>query len=92
MYNLADMNVIEIGAFEAKNKLAGLLDRVAHGQRVIITRRGRPVALLTDPADLAPRAEDLSPAETLKKMDAIRRRGRPPGCSLKDLVNEGRRI
>jgi prevent-host-death family protein len=36
----------EIGAFEAKNKLAWLLDRVEKGEEIIITRHGRPVARL----------------------------------------------
>ena len=34
----------EIGAFEAKNKLSWLLDRVEQGEEIIITRHGRPVA------------------------------------------------
>lgn len=37
---------MEIGAFEAKNKLGMLLDRVEHGEEIIITRHGRPVARL----------------------------------------------
>jgi prevent-host-death family protein len=36
----------EIGAFEAKNKLSALLDRVEQGEEIIITRHGRPVARL----------------------------------------------
>jgi prevent-host-death family protein len=36
----------EIGAFEAKNKLAELLDRVEHGEEIVITRRGKRVAKL----------------------------------------------
>lgn len=36
----------EIGAFEAKNKLSWLLDRVEQGEEIIITRYGRPVARL----------------------------------------------
>jgi len=36
----------EIGAFEAKNKLGTLLDWVEHGEEVLITRRGKPVARL----------------------------------------------
>jgi prevent-host-death family protein len=36
----------EIGAFEAKNKLSWLLDRVEQGEEIIITRHGRPVAKL----------------------------------------------
>jgi prevent-host-death family protein len=36
----------EIGAFEAKNKLSELLDRVERGEQIVITRRGKPVAVL----------------------------------------------
>ena len=36
----------EIGAFEAKNTLSALLDRVARGEEFVITKRGRPVARL----------------------------------------------
>jgi prevent-host-death family protein len=38
--------LLEIGAFEAKNKLSALLDRVEMGEVIIITRHGRPVAKL----------------------------------------------
>jgi prevent-host-death family protein len=37
---------VEIGAFEAKNKLGMLLDRVEHGEEIIITRHGKAVARL----------------------------------------------
>ena len=36
----------EIGVFEAKNKLSGLLDRVERGEEITITRHGRAVARL----------------------------------------------
>lgn len=36
----------EIGAFEAKNTLGALLDRVEHGEEIVITRDGKPVARL----------------------------------------------
>lgn len=36
----------EIGAFEAKNKLAYLLDLAEKGEEIIITRHGRQVARL----------------------------------------------
>ena len=36
----------EIGAFEAKNTLGTLLDRVERGEEIIITRHGKPVARL----------------------------------------------
>jgi prevent-host-death family protein len=36
----------EVGAFEAKNTLSALLDRVERGEEIVITRHGRPVARL----------------------------------------------
>ncbi len=35
-----------VGAYEAKTSLAKLLDEVSEGQELIITRHGRPVAVL----------------------------------------------
>ncbi len=40
----------EIGAFEAKNKLGALLDRVEQGEEIVITRRGKAVARLVPAA------------------------------------------
>jgi prevent-host-death family protein len=36
----------EIGAFEAKNTLGSLLDRVERGEEIVITRHGKAVARL----------------------------------------------
>ena len=57
----------EIGAFEAKTHLSALLESVQSGERITITKRGRPVAQLvpinqdstSDRADLALRIERL---------------------------------
>jgi prevent-host-death family protein len=38
--------MIEVGAFEAKNTLGALLDRVERGEEIVITRHGKPVARL----------------------------------------------
>jgi prevent-host-death family protein len=35
-----------VGAFEAKNSLGTLLDRVEQGEEIVITRHGKPVARL----------------------------------------------
>lgn len=37
---------MEIGAFEAKNKLSSLLERAERGEEIVITRRGKPIARL----------------------------------------------
>lgn len=36
----------QVGAFEAKNTLGSLLDRVERGEEIVITRHGKPVARL----------------------------------------------
>ncbi len=36
----------EVGAFEAKNHLGALLDRVEQGEEIVITRHGKPIARL----------------------------------------------
>jgi prevent-host-death family protein len=36
----------EVGAFEAKNTLGSLLDRVERGEEIVITRHGKAVARL----------------------------------------------
>ena len=43
----------EIAAFEAKNTLGTLLDRVERGEEIVITRHGKPVArLVPNPAGI----------------------------------------
>jgi antitoxin (DNA-binding transcriptional repressor) of toxin-antitoxin stability system len=38
-----------VGSYEAKTHLPELLERVEKGENILITRRGQPVALLTQP-------------------------------------------
>ena len=40
----------EVGAFEAKTHLSALLEAVAAGEEIVITKRGTPVARLVPPA------------------------------------------
>jgi prevent-host-death family protein len=54
----------EVGALEAKNTFGTLLDWVAHGEEVLITRRGKPVARLV--ASAAPTAPDQARAAALR--------------------------
>jgi prevent-host-death family protein len=76
-----------IGAFEAKTHLSELLDRVARGETIQITKRGRPVALLTPPA--VDQVTDLKQVVAeLRQMRKGRKLGR---TSLRTLIEEGRR-
>lgn len=49
---------VTVGAFEAKNKLSGLIERVLAGDEVWITRRGKPVVKL---AAIAPSELEARP-------------------------------
>ena len=40
---------VEVGLFEAKNKLAELVRRAERGEEIIITRHGTPAARLVPP-------------------------------------------
>ena len=85
------MKTIEIGAFEAKNKLSALLVAVEQGQRVMITRRGRRVALLTAPDDGAATGKTLSSQDVLKGFRSIRSAATAGAGSMKALIDKGRR-
>ena len=62
---------MEIGAFEAKNKLGMLLDRVEqHGEEIIITRHGRPVARLV------PNATRIDKLQARAALERIRNRAK----------------
>ena len=82
----------EIGAFEAKNKLAELLDLAENGEEIIITRHGKQVARLgpiQKPFDReAARQAARQAVEDIKKM----RKGlHIDDATIKQLINEGRR-
>jgi len=61
---------VEIGAFEAKNKLGMLLDRVEHGEEIIITRHGKPIARLI------PNTTRIDTPQARAALDRIRMRAR----------------
>jgi prevent-host-death family protein len=76
----------EVGAYEAKTHLSQLLDRVAGGERITITRHGGPVA------DLVPTSARTkeSVSETIAALLEFRRGQRLEGDSLRDMIEEGR--
>jgi prevent-host-death family protein len=77
----------EIGAFEAKNRLSALLDRVEHGEEIVITRRGKPVAKLVPAVPGFDRANARRAVAGLIEAS----RGVTLGdLTIKDLISEGR--
>ncbi len=77
----------KVGAYEAKTHLPKLLERVAKGYRVTITKHGIPVAVL-EPYDPEKNVDVKGVIEQLKK---FRKGKRLQGLSLREMIEEGRR-
>jgi prevent-host-death family protein len=76
----------DIGAYEAKTHLPALLERVARGEQITITKHGRPIARLVPVEHVGPdrRREAI---ERLKRF----REGQTLDVPVKQLISEGRR-
>jgi prevent-host-death family protein len=77
-----------VGAYEAKTHLAQLLERVARGEKITITKRGKPIAMLVPPP---PSAKDIK--QVVKEFQEYsKKQGRTLGdLTFRDLIEEGRR-
>ncbi|MGA3211350.1 MAG: type II toxin-antitoxin system prevent-host-death family antitoxin [Terriglobales bacterium] len=78
-----------IGAFEAKTHLAALLDRVANGERITITRHGIPAAMLVP---VGQSEHKLTHDDVVQGMRALRKRVKPGAMSVREMVSQGRRF
>jgi prevent-host-death family protein len=81
-----------VGSYEAKTHLPRLLERVEHGETIIITRHGKAIARLVPAAPTAARPEV---AEVIEAMRTFQEKEGPTlgdDISIRDLINEGRRF
>lgn len=77
-----------VGAYEAKTHLSELLEKVAAGEEITITKHGAPVA------KLVPVRKEIRPEERVAAVDRIRKLAAGlslGGLKVKDLIREGRR-
>ncbi len=72
----------QIGIFEGKAQFSALIDAAEHGETIIITKRGKPVARIVPADDAVDRA-----VQTIKKRKLMLKRGE----KVRDLVEEGRK-
>jgi prevent-host-death family protein len=78
----------QVGAYEAKTRLAELLDQVESGGRITITRHGRPVAQLIP----IPGGAEGTVDEAVDALIAFRREhALASGISIGDLLREARK-
>lgn len=76
-----------IGSFSAKTHLPALLRRVEKGERIVITRHGHPIAVLSPPET----EKKLTVQEAVARIRELSRHQRLGKVSLKSLIEEGRR-
>jgi prevent-host-death family protein len=77
----------KIGAYELKAHLSEVLDEVEHGQTVVVTRHGRPIARISP--DAADQREQVN--QTVKSLLNFPRTPLPKGVTIRKLIEEGRR-
>jgi prevent-host-death family protein len=77
-----------VGTFEAKTHLTRLLERVAKGERIVITNRGKPVAILVPPEEGMTADSAQVGREMLEHRDRVKRK---LGGSFREMAHEGHR-
>ncbi|OGA11939.1 MAG: hypothetical protein A3D95_02640 [Betaproteobacteria bacterium RIFCSPHIGHO2_12_FULL_69_13] len=83
--------MITVGSFEAKTKLAELLDKVEAGEVVTITRRGKAVAQLVAITGADDRERRRRAVEDIMRWRVGKDRGAKPGSTIPELIKAGRR-
>ena len=79
--------MISVGAYEAKTRFSQLLESVAKGEQVVITKHGVPIAKIVP----------MSVTTTVRRDDAIlqlqelSQKVDLNGTSIKELISEGRK-
>lgn len=77
-----------VGSYEAKTHLSRLLDEVAGGEEITITKHGVPVAVLVPP----PEKKRRSTSEVIEELREFRKGVRlGDDLTIRDLIQEGRR-
>ena len=76
----------EVGAYEAKTHLPKLLERVAEGYRITITKHGVPVAIL-QPHDPE---KSVDVENVITQLRDFRENNTLDGISIREMIEEGR--
>ena len=75
-----------VGAYEAKTHLPKLLERVAEGEQITITRHGVPVAMILP----AGSSKSKPVRETIEQLKQFRKGHLLAGRSIREMLDEGR--
>ena len=75
-----------VGVLEAKTHLSALLARVEQGERIVITRNGRPIARLVRAGNRRKKPYN----DVVRRIDEFRATHSLGDLSLRDLIGDGR--
>jgi prevent-host-death family protein len=78
-----------VRAFEARTRFSDLLNRIARGEKITITRYGAAVALLVP---VERKESKLTHQEIVEGMRALRKLVKPGKITIREMVAEGRRF
>jgi prevent-host-death family protein len=77
----------QVGTYEAKTHLPKLLEKVARGERITITRHGLPIAMLV-PVESA---DKPNPEKSIEQLLAFAHKHPLKKASIREMIEEGRR-
>ncbi len=79
-----------VGSYEAKTHLPALLERVLRGEKILITRHGKPAAMLIPPVE----EEKKDVKQMIEEFKAYSKsQGRTLGdLTIREMIEEGRRF
>jgi prevent-host-death family protein len=77
-----------VGAYEAKTHLSRLLEAVAKGETITITKHGAPIAMLVPP----PEARRANVRAVIDAMRQFRKGKSLGGITIRELIEQGRRF
>jgi prevent-host-death family protein len=78
---------MRVGLFEAKTHLSDLVERAKRGERITITKRGVPTAMLVA---VEPQAE-MSVSEAIDRLLELQKTISLGGLTIKELRDHGRK-
>lgn len=78
-----------VGSYRARRFLPQLLERVLRGEKILITKHGKPAALLV-PATVHPGGDVKSVFARMKELRKGNKLG--AGLTIRELIQEGRRF
>jgi prevent-host-death family protein len=82
-----------VDAYETKTDLIQLLEQVAQGEAVTLTKHGVPIAILQPAvnAQHTPAEKRLTVEEAIAELKDFRKGNRLDGLTIREMIEEGRR-